>query len=428
MSGIQDLFLNFLLILIPIFIYQSFWVERRDFVPHRNRAAITVLTAVSILLCMTFPLRLSPDYLYDLRLIPLLLGILYGGRRSGLLLIAVLFAYRLFLGGNGLWVALGTYPVVLLIAFCLAPRFRYFARGQKVMLAVLLATLSSTLVNLVILLSEGMPFFANEDLPLFAAYTLLHAFGMWLALYLIENMREKVHMRREIQRAEKLQVLGELAASLAHEIRNPMTVVRGFLQLLLEGRLDKEKEALFLRMSIEELDRSEKIITNYLSFARPKTEEEQISFDVGERIAHVTGIISSFALLRSVEIRQHTELGLFVEADPAKLSQVLVNLFKNGIEAMPTGGTLTIQASRENRRVIIDVRDTGIGMTKEETAQLGSAFYTTKESGTGLGFMVSYQLIQAMNGTIEVTSEKDIGTRFTISLPAADEEMRGEPA
>ena len=428
MTGIQDLFLNFLLILIPIFIYQTFWVERRDIAPQRSRAAVTVLTSVSILLCMTFPLHLSPGYLYDLRLIPLLLGILYAGRRAGALILTLMIAYRLVLGGTGFWVMLGTYPVCVAVAIWLAPRFRYFTRGQKVTLAVLLATLSSLFVNAVILLSQEPPILENEHLTLFAVYTLLHAFGMWLALYLIENMREKVHMRLEIQRAEKLQVLGELAASLAHEIRNPMTVVRGFLQLLQEGRLDKEKEQLFLRMGIEELDRSEKIITNYLSFARPKTEEEQISFDVGERIAHVTGIISSYALLRGVEVRQHTELGLIVEADPAKLSQVLVNLFKNGIEAMPAGGTLIIHAGRENRRIIIEVRDTGIGMTREETANLGNAFYTTKESGTGLGFLVSYQLIHAMSGTIEVTSEKGKGTRFRISLPAADEEMRGESA
>ena len=428
MDDIQDLLLNFLLILIPIFLYQTFWVERRDMIaPLRNRTAIAVLSAVSVLLCMTFPLRLSPGYIYDLRLIPLLLGILYGGRRAGLFIMAMLIAYRFLLGGTGIWVILTAYPIFFAVTYWLVPRYKLCSPRRKVLIAIALATLSSLLINGTLMFLQQKPLFESKYLPLFAIFTLLHTFGMWLSIYLIENMREKAYLRLEIQRAEKLQVLGELAASLAHEIRNPMTVVRGFLQLLLEGRLDKEKEALFLHMGIEELDRSETIITNYLAFARPKG-EEWVAFDVAERIAHVSGIISSYALLRGVEVRHQTEPDLIIEADPAKLSQVLVNLFKNGIEAMTGGGTLHIRAKRTARFIIIEVCDTGIGLSREETAWLKDPYFTSKEQGSGVGYTVSHQLIHAMNGTMEVTSEKGKGTCFKISLPAANDPSEVRPA
>jgi two-component system, sporulation sensor kinase B len=418
LDGIQDLLLNTLLILIPIFVYQTFWLERCDtYVPQRNSRAIGLLSTVAVLFCMTFPVYIAPGFVYDLRLIPLLVCVLYASRTSLLWCLLFLTVYRFMLGGIGFWIMAATYPVAIVLAYALLGTFRRSSARQKLLWAAALSIVASALVNAGVLAASDQPLTQNDYLPFFLSFVLLHGACMWLVVYLIENMREKVKMSVEIQRTEKLHVLGELAASLAHEVRNPMTVVRGFLQLLQDARVSPEKQLEYLEMSISELDRSEGIITNYLAFARPQIQRSEC-VDVGERLTRIAGIISAYAHLRNVEIQQRADEAMYVMLDPEKLSQALINVMKNGIEAMKEGGVLHIFASRHKKHVVIEVIDTGVGMTKEETARLGDPFYSTKEKGTGLGFMVAYQLIQSMNGKIEINSEKGRGTIFRISLPA----------
>lgn len=415
MDSIKDLLLNILLIILPVLLYQSFWLEKSEQSPTRNRVVIFALSLISILLCMTFPVYIVPGSIYDLRLVPLLIGILYGGYRVGLGLLVVLFCYRYYVGGSGFLHTLVVYPFILAAAFYLASRYRSLSRTRRKWLAVLLAFCSSAFVDLLVLANTG-----TDDtalLTFFAAFAVLHAVAMLLAVHLAENIREKMIMRHEIQRAEKFHLLSELAASITHEIRNPMTVVRGFLQLMHDNQIPEEKKQMFLKLGIEELDRSETIISNYLSYARPQT-TQIIPIDVSERITYATAVISSYATLRNVEIEQKTENNLLIMADPEKISQVLINMLKNGIEAMPSGGRLQIEASRKRDQVQIEISDTGLGMTKEQSARLGNAFFSTKATGTGLGLSVSYQIIESINGKIEVSSEENQGTQFTITIPA----------
>lgn len=415
MDGVKDLLLNVLLIIVPVYLYQSLCLDRAERLPIRNRRLIFLLGAVSILLCMTFPVYIMPGYIYDLRLVPLLMASLYGGYRVGLLLFAMLAVYRYFLGGHGFTVMMITYPVFLAVAFYFFSRFRSYTRKLRTWIAVLLAFGSSALVNLVVIATTGPQ--PPERLVFYLEFSLIHALAMWIAVFVTENMREKTRMRHKIEQTEKLHLLGELAASVTHEIRNPMTVVRGFLQLLLNNQIDEDKKQMFLRLGIEELDRSESIISTYLSFARPQA-KQMMAVDIGDRITHATAIIYSYAILRNVEIKQETADGLLIMADPEKISQVLINLLKNGIEAMPDGGTLQIRAFRKADLVTIIVQDCGMGMTQEQASRLGKAFFSTKDTGTGLGLSVSYQIVESFNGQIHVNSERNRGTQFTITLPA----------
>ncbi|TCP55699.1 two-component system sporulation sensor kinase B [Tumebacillus sp. BK434] len=423
----KDLMLNMLIILLPIFVYQTFWIDKASLpmVSSRNRSAISLLAAIAALCCMMFPVHPYPGYVLDLRLVPLLIGILYGGFRAALMIIAGVYLYSWHLGVPGFLVMAMTYPPAIITAFLLAARFRLWERRRKLTTASLLAFLAALLVNTVVLLFLDEPLLTNPHLPVFAAYVVLHGFTMWISVYLIENMREKAALRFEIQQAEKMRIMGQLAASIAHEVRNPMTVVRGFLQLLQSDQIPSDKRQMFLKLGIDELDRSESIISNYLAFARPQVSRIE-AVDAAERVEHAAGIISSYATLRNVEINTRTTPGLFIEADPEHLSQVLMNLIKNGIEAMQHGGVLTIIAvpdDAENAR--IEVADTGVGMTPDETSRLGNPFFSTKQDGTGLGIMVTYQIIQSMNGKIEVESAKGAGTRFIITLPRKSDLLAG---
>ncbi|WP_232463535.1 ATP-binding protein [Tumebacillus avium] len=423
----KDLMLNMLIIILPIFVYQTFWIDKASspMVSSSNRTAISILAAVAALCCMLFPVHPHPGYVFDLRLVPLLMGILYGGFRASLLIISAVYLYSWQIGGIGFVIVALTYPAAIIASFLLAARFKLWERRRKLAAASLLSFLSALLVNTVVVLTLDEPFFINPHLPVFAAYVILHGITMWIAVYLIENMREKAALRFEIQQAEKLRIMGQLAASIAHEVRNPMTVVRGFLQLLQSDQIPSDKRQMFLKLGIEELDRSESIISNYLAFARPQSTRIE-AVDAAERVEHAAGIISSYATLRNVEINTLTTPGLFIEADPEQLSQVLMNLIKNGIEAMQQGGVLTITVAAANDGTArIEVADTGVGMTPDETSRLGNPFFSTKQDGTGLGIMVTYQIIHSMNGKIHVESEKGSGTRFIITLPRKSDLLAG---
>lgn len=254
----------------------------------------------------------------------------------------------------------------------------------------------------------------------FVMYCLLHVLAMWMAIYIIEMMRENLILWKEIERAEKMYVLGELAASIAHEIRNPMTVIRGFVQLLSNEETGRTNKS-YMKLVMSELDRAESIIEDYLSYARPQIDKKE-AIEIGELMKKVMNIVEGFTIMKNVQISCNIQDSLQVIGDAKKLAQVFINFLKNAVEAMPNGGMLQIHCYKKGDAVIIDITDNGVGMDKAEIERLGNPFYSTKEKGTGLGLMVSYRIIETMEGKIQVFSRKGEGTKFSIILPAIRED------
>lgn len=258
-----------------------------------------------------------------------------------------------------------------------------------------------------------------ENVAFYVGFCLLHIISMWISIYLIESLREHEVMRQEVQRTETLNALSELAASVAHEIRNPMTVVRGFMQLLNDRKKD-ETERRYIHMMITELDHAETIINNFLSLSKPQSEIIE-EFDAAEQIHHVVSVISSYALMQGVEIKLKLDSPLMLCVNPTRFKQILLNLIKNGIEAMPDGGTMQVIGSSKLGLINIEITDEGFGMSPAEINQLGNPFYSTKKKGTGLGLLTCYRMIQMMKGKIDVFSERGKGTKFIIRLPEIKE-------
>lgn len=410
LAGTEELLLNILIMVLSILIYFSIRLN-----PKYSKVTVAILSTATLMLCMSFPFSVITGYKYDLRVIPLLIGILYGGYRVGIVVGLTMIAYRYFLGGPGFILTLYSYPPVMLIAFCLIPQFREMARKFKYLLGSGLSLLWALICTFISFSGpKGAPV-TQENIIFYIGFCLLHALAMWIVMVLIESLSENEKMRMEIQRTEKLNALSQLAASIAHEIRNPMTVVRGFMQLLNE-RERNETERKYMKLMIDELDRAELIINNFLSLAKPQGEEIE-RFDVRKQVEHVVSVTSAYAVLRNVDIRIDMDGPLYILANPSKFNQVLLNLIKNGIEAMPEGGTLLVAGTQSNEQITIEVTDTGIGMSSTEVQQLGTPYYSTKKEGTGLGLLTSFRIVQMMNGKIEVKSQKGKGTRFSIRLP-----------
>jgi len=233
----------------------------------------------------------------------------------------------------------------------------------------------------------------------------------------MEQILHKTKIQRELQRAEKMNAIGQLAASVAHEIRNPMTVVKGFLQIFLAKKGMSEEEQMYVRLMLEEMNRAETIINDYLSFAKPDIEQAEI-IDAGELGAKVLDLMNSYAMMsKNIQIFSEFKHDVFIKGNKGELTQVLINIFKNGIEAMKDGGMLSFLVYKNEQCAVFEISDTGIGMSEEEIGKIGTAFYSLKEKGTGIGLMVCYQIVERMKGKIEVESKNEEGTKFKVFLP-----------
>ncbi|MEW9671494.1 PAS domain S-box protein [Ammoniphilus sp. 3BR4] len=215
--------------------------------------------------------------------------------------------------------------------------------------------------------------------------------------------------------SEKLSIAGELAAGIAHEIRNPITAIKGFVQLMKYGESNNTH---YLDIMKSEIERIELILSELLLLAKPQMMKFQKS-DLRVLVEQVKTLLESEAILKDVEIvTAFPPGGLFIECDENQLKQVFINFIKNAIESMSKGGTVEVEIKAlGSERFLIRIADQGCGIPENILSKLGQPFYTTKEKGTGLGFMVSKKIIENHQGDIEVKSEVGKGTTIEVILP-----------
>ncbi|MGG4483597.1 ATP-binding protein [Paenibacillus illinoisensis] len=248
------------------------------------------------------------------------------------------------------------------------------------------------------------------------------------------DITSRNRMEELLRRSEKLTTVGQLAAGVAHEIRNPLTTLRGFLQLQQETNKLNHRH---LDLMLSELDRINLIVGEFLILAKPQAvhfQERDIRFILGD----VISLLDSQAHLHGVEfVLNASSDSAMVHCEENQLKQVFINLLKNGMEAMPNGGSIRIRLDHDEElnRVRIEIKDEGIGIPEEMMPKLGEPFFTNKESGTGLGLMVSQRIIQSHKGMMDIKSVMNKGTTVIIDLPATkqlpesvDEDDRAEDA
>lgn len=230
----------------------------------------------------------------------------------------------------------------------------------------------------------------------------------------------KTQSERLLQKSEKLAMLGQLAAGIAHEIRNPLTSIIGFIHLLKSNNLKEE----YFDIVFSELERINSIVGEFLVLAKPSvvTFVEQ---DVKELIKDVVTLINTQSILNNVQIFVEFESDLpMVSCEKNQIKQVFLNLLKNSIEAMPKGGIIDLKVKeKEEGKISILIIDQGIGIPKERMSTLGEPFYTTKEKGTGLGLMTCYKIIEGHNGKLTIQSKLDEGTTIEIILPTITQSL-----
>ncbi|WNR46553.1 PAS domain S-box protein [Paenibacillus roseipurpureus] len=219
-----------------------------------------------------------------------------------------------------------------------------------------------------------------------------------------------------LRKTEKLNVAGQLAAGIAHEIRNPLTALKGFAKLMCTA--NEENKQRYYHIMQEEFNRIELILGELLILAKPQVVDYR-PHDPLAILDEVIQLLSTEAILNNViiELKAITELP-YVNCERNQLKQVFVNVIKNAIEAMPKGGGITIHVQKQGNSVVMDFIDQGQGIAEDRLPRIGEPFYTTKEKGTGLGLMVSFAIIEEHHGHISYQSKVGVGTTVHIKLPA----------
>jgi len=246
--------------------------------------------------------------------------------------------------------------------------------------------------------------------------------AVWGTIILCRDLTEVQSLKREVETSRRLASLGRLAAGVAHEIRNPLSSIKGFATYFKERYRDNPDDQKTSEIMIQEVDRLNRVITQLLEFARPPVIQKKRA-SLQSLIQHSLRMIERQASAKEIQVLSHLPSDVKeVDLDPDGINQVLLNLYLNAIEAMERGGRLTVSLYREERSpwVKIMVSDTGKGISKEDLEHVFDPYFTTKQSGTGLGLAIVHKIIEAHRGEVRAESEIGRGTTVSILLPVTE--------
>ncbi|WP_218970404.1 sensor histidine kinase [Cytobacillus gottheilii] len=231
-----------------------------------------------------------------------------------------------------------------------------------------------------------------------------------------KKMKEQELYYVQMKEDEKLRTTGQLAAAVAHEIRNPITVVKGFIQLHERDEDVPEHIKKHYNLMLDQLQDAETVISNFLSLAKPvETNTEIVS--VNPALHTVMDLLNTYALIDTIHIELEIEDEYEIQCNILEFKQLFVNLLKNAIEASNHGDTIQIKVTGEQDTVKIVIIDCGSGMSQEQLERIGTPFYSLKAKGTGIGLMICFNIIQKYDGTIHFCSEEGKGTEVTVTFP-----------
>ncbi|WP_338472272.1 ATP-binding protein [Niallia sp. XMNu-256] len=256
----------------------------------------------------------------------------------------------------------------------------------------------------------------NKTIYLEVSSRLINYEGKEAILSVFEDVtHKKEETEGLLQKSDKLAVVGQMAAGIAHEIRNPLTSIRGFIQLFESKYKDDQP---YFQLVLSELDRINLIVGEFLVLAKP-TAVEFKEKEVNNLIKEVVTLINTQAIMNNIQISvEYEQNSPIIVCEESQLKQVFINLLKNAIEAMPNGGLIEVRVKEQTKgSVSIYISDQGVGIPEGRIPKLGEPFYTTKEKGTGLGLMISYKIIESHNGEINISSEINKGTTIEVTLP-----------
>jgi len=409
----QNVLNNLLYILSSIFVFY-FIYNNEIFFKNYKKILIIICTSIPLILCMKFPIYIDENCIHDLRQIPFLIGTLYGGLPVGIALLSIMLLIRfVFYGVNFLTVIV--YITMLIFTAYSSSKFNQLNRRKKLIMSMTLPFFLALLTTFIAVVLSDFPI-TNSYITYFI---LLPPIVMLFVVYINEVLRDAVIMRSKLVKMEKMEIVSQLAASISHEVRNPLTVVKGFTQLLKTPDLPQESREQYIEHILGELNRAQVIIDDYLTFAKPASQKVD-NIVIDQELKRIISMMMPLCNMNSINVSENLVTGS-ITGNTQHFQQCFLNLIKNSIEAMPNGGKLSIKSSACENKITIVIKDSGIGMTQEQINRFGEPYFSTKTRGTGLGTMVAVKIIETMNGTLDINSIVNKGTTLTITFPQNNE-------
>ncbi|MEN1939219.1 PAS domain S-box protein [Paenibacillus sp. 102] len=284
---------------------------------------------------------------------------------------------------------------------------------------------SPIIIQLVEKIREGLTSFTLQDEHIFPtgkkittefSVRIFNLNGKKVFLSISRDITERLKTEELLRKSEKLAVVGQLATAIAHEINNPLTAMKGFMQLL--KSTENENNQRYINVVSSEIERIESITNEFMTVAKPQVLRIQPN-DISVLINQVLMLLQPQAMMNNIQIRTEFTPDIpWIPCEGNQLKQVFVNILKNAIESMPMGGEILIQIDKlDNHQIGIRFIDQGCGIPKERIPYLGEPFYSIKEEGIGLGLMICYKIIETHHGKISVESEVNKGTTVEVILP-----------
>ena len=242
-----------------------------------------------------------------------------------------------------------------------------------------------------------------------------------------QDITEMRHIEEEMKKVEGLALIGELAAGIAHEIRNPMASISGSIQMLIEEMESENVNSRLMDIILREINRLNHLVNDFLLFARPKSANLR-EFNLNQALFESLELFKNSGKWNNkMEIETHFEENIYLTSDPEQVKQVLWNIFLNAVDAMPEGGVLRISMdsiTHEGRKMVrISVRDSGKGFSKKAISQLFTPFYTTKEDGSGLGLAIVKRIVEGLKGSVYGGNYPEGGAEITVLLSSMQKQQ-----
>ncbi|WP_318840709.1 ATP-binding protein [Paenibacillus sp. BJ-4] len=418
---VDKLLVNIFLVFVPLLVYSALSDHR-----HMKHAPLLMggVLGVSSVLCLIFSYIWYGLY-WDLRYVPLILSVLYFGPKAGLLNITVMVLARMYVGPESMQVGLLSMILCYLGPLLVRKKFMQLkGMFSRVGMNMLMSIWTNVIMLIILLIHSWANGRLDEDeivlIKAVSWFGVIQFLSVGASSFWMEFSLEREEMRKKIRHAERINTLGELAASMAHEVRNPLTVVKGFLQMVQTGLEGKNRR--YIALALAEVDRAERIISDYLNLSRPQIGKTEL-MDLSGMVQQIVLLLKPMATKQGVRLYTELRNEIYVHTDRNQLLQALVHVTKNAIEAAEDGGKVYITLAIQEEQACLNIRDNGKGMSQEHLERVGTLFFSTKEVGTGLGTAVSFRIIEAMNGSIRYESEPGVGTKVIILLPLAQESL-----